>query len=46
MDLDSYSTRLYDLTKYSNEFLNKPNKVIQSKVKNLYKVKKVIQSKK
>ena len=29
MDFDSYSTRLSDLTKYSNEFLTKPNKVEQ-----------------
>ena len=27
MDFDSYSTRLSDLTEYSNEFLTKPNKV-------------------
>ena len=29
MDFDSYSTRLSDLTEYSNEFLTKPNKVEQ-----------------
>ena len=29
MDFDSYSTRLSDLTDYSNEFLTKPNKVEQ-----------------
>ena len=29
MDLDSYSTRLSDLTGYSNEFLTKPNNVEQ-----------------
>ena len=29
MDFDSYSTRLTDLTEYSNEFLTKPNKVEQ-----------------
>ena len=27
MDFDSYSTWLFDLTEYSNEFLIKPNKV-------------------
>ena len=29
MDFGSYSTRLPDLTEYSNEFLTKPNKVEQ-----------------
>ena len=29
MDFDSYSNRLSDLTEYSNEFLNTPNKVEQ-----------------
>ena len=29
MDFDSNSTRLSDLTEYSNEFLAKPNKVEQ-----------------
>ena len=29
MDFDSYSNRLSDLTEYSNEFLNTPNKVKQ-----------------
>ena len=29
MDFDSYSTRLCDLTEYSNEYSNKPNKVEQ-----------------
>ena len=27
MDFDSYSNRLFDLTEYSNEFLNKSNNV-------------------
>ena len=29
VDFDSYSNRLSDLTEYSNEFLNTPNKVEQ-----------------
>ena len=29
MDFDSYCSQLSDLTKYSNEFLNTPNKVEQ-----------------
>ena len=38
MDFDSYSNRLSDLTEYSNEFLNTPNKVKQIEQKRFLKV--------
>ena len=45
MDFDSYSTRLSDLTEYSNEFLTKPNKVEQIEQKRFQVINESMQMK-
>ena len=45
MDCDSYSTRLSELTEYSNEFLTKPNKVEQIEQKRLQVINESMQMK-
>ena len=45
MDFDSYSNRLFDLTKYSNEFLTTPNKVQQIEQKRFQVINASVQMK-
>lgn len=45
MDFDSYSTRLSDLTEYSNEFLTKINKIEQIEPKRFQVISESMQMK-
>ena len=45
MNFDSYSTRLSDLTEYSNEFLTKPNEIQQIEQKRYQAINESIQMK-